>query len=99
MQVELDLLDREPGVEGQRNHLVFDLNAQVAVRQQVFHHLRVADVVGEFFVRRAHAKRPGKFGGLELDVLVAERLGDAREKIFAPDGQVGKNRRQRQDEK
>ena len=71
--------------------MIFDFDAQVAVGEEIFHHFRIADVVGEFFVRRAHAKGFGKFGGLELDVLVAENLGDFGEKIFAPDGQIGKN--------
>jgi hypothetical protein len=82
LQVGFDLFGGNAGVERERDDFVFDLDAQVAVGEQAFHHLRVADVVGEFFVRRAHQKRFGKFGGLELDVLVAERLGDFREKIF-----------------
>jgi nicotinate-nucleotide pyrophosphorylase (carboxylating) len=65
----------------------------IALDQQVFHHFRVANVVGKFFVRRPHAEGFGEFSGLKLDVLIAEHLGDFLKK-FTPDRQVGEGCRQ-----
>ena len=89
LQVGFKLSDRKARVERERHDVDFNLNAQVAVGEQVFHHLCVADIIGEFFVRRANAESFGKLGGLELDVLIAEHLGDFEEEILSPDGQVG----------
>ena len=82
VQVRLDPLGVQPGVERDRQHVVLDLDGQVVVGQQILHHPGVADVVGELLVRRAHAELAGELVRLEIDVVVADRLGDLREEPF-----------------
>ena len=68
-----------------------DFNLQPGIGQQAINHLWIANIVGKFLVRAAHAEALGEFGRLELDFSAkANSRSEFRAELFRPDGQERK---------
>ena len=61
--------------------------------------MRVADIVGELFVRRLDQESAAEFSRLKIDIVEAKKLSDLAEKSFSADQQFRKVPLEVQDEK
>ena len=76
MEAVFDFRHLQARIKDQRQNVAIDLDRQVAAGEQVFHHLRMADIVGELLVPAAHAEGPRKFGRLQIDIVITNSLGN-----------------------